>query len=326
MCTLSADGKMCPPMIIYPYQRILTNIISKVPEKWGIGRSGNGWMKSEVFFEFIANVFHPYLQENNILQPVILFVDGHKTHLTYHLSELCKDLKIILTSLYPNSIRILQPADVAAFRPVKSEWKNAAFTWQTNNGGKAITKEDFAPILKEMTEKMDLENTIKNGFRATRLYPWNPNNIDFSKCLARNVSNCNNINSNSRKSEILPLPYNTFVQVVGEEKIYEFETIQNVIENAHGEDFFLLYWLWKCYENENQKQEQKATEITPDANVSLSDENLNISNPQHASSEEASQSSSGRDDTEDTPIVNKTPTKCINEVLLWPETPKRKGK
>ncbi|XP_049860339.1 uncharacterized protein LOC126354618 [Schistocerca gregaria] len=128
MCTFSADGKMCPPMIIYPYQIIPTNVISKVPEKCGIGRSDNGRMKSEVFFEFIANVFHPYLQENNILRPVILFVDGHKTHLTYYLSELCKDLKIILTYLYPNSTRILQPADVAAFRPLKSEWKNAAFT------------------------------------------------------------------------------------------------------------------------------------------------------------------------------------------------------
>ncbi|XP_049949762.1 uncharacterized protein LOC126457500 isoform X1 [Schistocerca serialis cubense] len=176
-----------------------------------------------------------------------------------------------------------------------------------------------------MIEKMDLENTIKNGFRATRLYPWNPNNIDFSKCLGSNVSDRNNITSNSRKSEILPLPYDTFVQVVGEDKINEFETIQNVTENAHG-DFFLLYRLWKCYQNEKQKQEQKATQITPDANVSLSDENLNISNPQHASSEEASQSSSGRDATENTPIVNKTPTKCINEVLLWSETPKRKGK
>ncbi|XP_049949772.1 uncharacterized protein LOC126457500 isoform X3 [Schistocerca serialis cubense] len=54
MCTFSADGKMCPPMIIYPYQRIPTKVISKVPEKWGIGRSDNGSMISEVFFEFIS--------------------------------------------------------------------------------------------------------------------------------------------------------------------------------------------------------------------------------------------------------------------------------
>lgn len=77
-------------------------------------------MKSETFYEFIANIFYPFLLKNNIRLPVILFIDGHKGHLTYQLSQLCSDLKIILIALYPNSTRILQPANVAAFRLLKS--------------------------------------------------------------------------------------------------------------------------------------------------------------------------------------------------------------
>ena len=40
-------------MIIYPLQRIPKEIIQKIPENWGLGQSDNGWMKSEIFFEFI---------------------------------------------------------------------------------------------------------------------------------------------------------------------------------------------------------------------------------------------------------------------------------
>jgi hypothetical protein len=74
-----------------------------VPKSWGIGISSNGWMKSELFYEYIANIFYKDLFERNTKFPVILFVDGHSTHLTYKVSELCKQLKISLIALYPNT-------------------------------------------------------------------------------------------------------------------------------------------------------------------------------------------------------------------------------
>jgi len=105
-----------------------------VPPQWGIGHSDSGWMKSEVFYEYKANIFHPFLIEKGIKLPVILFFNGHKNHLTFQLSELCSNLSIILIALYPYSIRILQSADVAAFRPLKSGWKRGVCEWRNVNG------------------------------------------------------------------------------------------------------------------------------------------------------------------------------------------------
>jgi len=133
MFTFNAAGDMCHPMVIYNYQRIPQGIVNSVPPNWGIGHSESGWMKSEVFYEFIANIFYPFVVEKGIKCPIILFVDGHKSHLTYQLSELCSSLNIILIALYPNSTRILQSADVAAFRPLKSGWKKGVFEWRKDN-------------------------------------------------------------------------------------------------------------------------------------------------------------------------------------------------
>ncbi|KYB26861.1 hypothetical protein TcasGA2_TC033511 [Tribolium castaneum] len=96
MFTFAADGQSCPPMMVYNYQRIPQKVAESVSEGWGIGRSGSGWMTSELFFEYIANVFHPYLVKKGITMPVIYFLDGHKTHLTYEVSKLCKALNIEL--------------------------------------------------------------------------------------------------------------------------------------------------------------------------------------------------------------------------------------
>lgn len=110
---------MCHPMVIYNYLRISQDIVNSVPPNWGIGHSESRWMKSEDFYEFIANIFYPIVVEKGIQFPIILFVDDHKSHLTYQLSELCSSLNIILIAFYPNFTRILQLSDVvAAFRPL----------------------------------------------------------------------------------------------------------------------------------------------------------------------------------------------------------------
>lgn len=80
--TFSADGKTCPPLIVFPYKRLPDKISNSVPPKWGIGRSDTGWMTADVFNQFITTIFAPYLAENNIKKPVILFIDGHKSHIT----------------------------------------------------------------------------------------------------------------------------------------------------------------------------------------------------------------------------------------------------
>lgn len=187
MFTFAANGEITPPMVIFPYKRLPSEIASKVPSDWGIGLSDNGWMKTEIFSQYIEKVLHPHLVRNQVPFPVILFVDGHKTHLTYAVSELWFSLDIVLIALYPNCTRLLQPADVLAFRPLKGGSQKTVLEWRRDNPSQALTKVDFVPLLQETTNKCVKPDTVINGFRATGLCPWNSNAIDYSKCLGKNL-------------------------------------------------------------------------------------------------------------------------------------------
>lgn len=171
MFTFCANGDTTPPMIIFPYRRLPENIVKSVPPSWGIGNSDTGWMKNEIFYEYIGNIFYKHLKTIGTIFPVILFVDGHVTHLTYELSKLCADLNIILVSLYPNATRILQPADVACFKPLKNGWKSEVLNFRRENPYDVVTKEKFAPILEKVINNHLKPETVKNGFRACGLYP-----------------------------------------------------------------------------------------------------------------------------------------------------------
>lgn len=78
----NAAGELAPTMVMYPYERIPKHIILQMPEEWSAGKSENGWMTSESFFEYITNTFYPWLIHKSIPFPVLLYVDGHKSHLT----------------------------------------------------------------------------------------------------------------------------------------------------------------------------------------------------------------------------------------------------
>ena len=183
LATFSADGKVLPGMIVYPYQRPPREVVASVPQPWAIGLSDGGWMKSDTFFEYIVNVLDPYLVQQNIPKPVVLFLDGHKSHMSYTLSEEYFKRHIIIYTLLPNSTHILQPANVSVFKPLKSAWKLTVREFQREHPNTVVTRVNFAALIDKTIGVAAKESTIRNGFRACGLFPWNPDAVDYSKCM-----------------------------------------------------------------------------------------------------------------------------------------------
>lgn len=364
MFSFSASGGIVPPMIIYPYVRVPKDIVQSVPDSWGIGHSTTGWMKSEVFYEYIANIFNPFLSDNNITKPVILFVDGHKTHLSYNLSQLCNELGIILIALYPNSTRILQPADVAAFKPIKNGWKKGVLNWRRTHINDAINKTNVAPILKHVIDQLNT-NILVNGFKACGLFPWDPNQIDFTKCLGKNKKETLNRSDATMSLE-------SFEDICGDDLVNKFKNIEHVVlhENLPSE-FYTLYKVWETFitYNSSDIEPDRPTDCSTISTAGPSNHtHVNTSNDvaiSNASEVErvsytkvnskqtitnSSKEPAMQDHTYATPTKNKRlnsdsqsvlreisePRKrmkglensgsSLSDVLLWPDTPKRKGK
>lgn len=147
----NALGKITPTMVLYPYQRLPIQVTETFPVDWALGRSETGWMTAETFFEYIANAFRPWLIKEKIQLPVILFVDGHASHVTLHLSEFCNENGIILVGLLPNSTHIYQPMDRSVFRTLKVGWKKAVEDRRVSLKNDRFKREHFAPLLKKVS-------------------------------------------------------------------------------------------------------------------------------------------------------------------------------
>lgn len=72
-----------------------------------------------------------------------------------------------------------------AFKGLRQEYKNNVHKWQSipGNAGKAVTKINFCEILKMVLDSSDRTEIVKKAFRKCGIYPFNPDAIDFTKCV-----------------------------------------------------------------------------------------------------------------------------------------------
>lgn len=182
----SAMGDILPPCVVFPYIRPPKDVVNSMPNDWFLGKSDTGWMKADIFYDYIAKCLTKWIEDIEVRKPVLVFVDGHKTHMTMKLSKYCHDNNIILYALPPNTTHLMQPADVSVFKPLKSEWAATVHNWysQPENVNTVLTKTTFCPLLnKVLSNTESLTESIKNGFRKCGLYPFDPNAVDYSKCV-----------------------------------------------------------------------------------------------------------------------------------------------
>ena len=252
LITANAAGALLPPMIMFNYERIPASIANSMPDGWGIGKSESGWMTGQSFYEFITNIFYPWVTSNNVKFPVILFVDGHSSHLTMELSNFCVENQIELISLYPNATHILQPMDVAVFHPLKNGWKRGVQNYKIQNEGRKIRKESFGPLLKQVIQQTlfpDSEllvdsTTIKNGFKACGLFPFTADGIAYEKYFKDGT--CSNTIKAVISTTIRDLNY--LEHKIGPEKIKSFKECEGEWEgNIEDTSLFLL---WKQISSE----------------------------------------------------------------------------
>lgn len=185
LVTANAAGDLAPTLVLFAGQSVPKDVIKMRPPNFSFGYSENGSMTAKNFYEYITNIFFPWVFTSNIELPIILYIDGHSSLVTMPLSKFCSENKIILVALYPNATHILQPLDVALFRTFRADYQRSLEALCENSGTVSLKKSQVAHVLKKTFGSLNLKEILENGFKTCGLYPLNVDAIDFSKVLKK---------------------------------------------------------------------------------------------------------------------------------------------
>lgn len=66
LIVFNTTGNICPSLVIFPYVRYLKAFVNSMPQNWILAKPESGWMRSDIFYEYICNDFNKWLNNNNI--------------------------------------------------------------------------------------------------------------------------------------------------------------------------------------------------------------------------------------------------------------------
>ncbi|RUS84742.1 hypothetical protein EGW08_007484 [Elysia chlorotica] len=142
----------------------------------------NGWINSAVFMKWLQYTFLPAV--DHLQRPVVLFLDGHSSHMTQEVHDFAQAHSITVYVLPSHSSHIVQPLDLVFFGCLKHEWKLAVKDYKAISRFAQVTKHTFTVVFADAWKKAYSPEKLINAFRASGLCPWNPNAPDYTKCEA----------------------------------------------------------------------------------------------------------------------------------------------
>lgn len=125
-----------------------------------------------------------------------------------------------------------------------------------------MTKKDFAPILDAVLKTTVKSSTLINGFKACGLFPWNPDQIDYKKCLGKNYKIINETTTTINiANNINNLNLKEFADIISIQTLVKFNNIENIVETENqSEEFFILYKIYEKLKG-NQRNSQVDLEL-----------------------------------------------------------------
>ena len=184
---VSANGDFQKPFVLFPGVRPSFNFQNVNPDNYNVGNTQNGWMTSEAFFSWFSNLFFAEIR-NKVQFPILVFLDGHSSHVGLAMSEFCRKNNIILYCFPPHASHIIQPLDICVYGPLKKIW-NKAITNFKEKFNAVMNKSNFFTVFDDAWETVKIKpQNVTAGFQKAGLVPFNENALDFSKVINEEAS------------------------------------------------------------------------------------------------------------------------------------------
>ena len=172
MAVNASGSQILPPTLIYRGKSLNPGLFEGAPEGTVFAYSKGSFIDTDLFLEW----FRRFIKSIPPKRTVLLFLDEHLSHSSLELITLARENDIHLLCFPPHTTNLYQPLDVAVFKPLKNHVADESQKLMRKNKKKAINRY-VAKVLGKAWPKALTPQNIQAGFRATGIWPFNPDTV-----------------------------------------------------------------------------------------------------------------------------------------------------
>ena len=171
----NALGNTIPPMIIFKGKRIKPEWQDGLPAGTLVKMADKGSMTTQLFIQFIE-----HLARYKGTGQTLLVFDGASSHLDISIVDAADRCGIRLFCLPSNTTHELQPLDKAVYRSFEHHWDQELLRYWDSHPDRHLNKSRFSQIFTKVWPKCMTPQNIISGFKATGMFPLDPQMIPES--------------------------------------------------------------------------------------------------------------------------------------------------
>lgn len=198
----NALGQVIPPMILFKGKRLQPEWQDNLPPGSAIEMTEKGSMTTSTFIKWVHH-FAKFKPQGNIL----LIFDGAKSHLDAGIVDTADTYGITLFCFPSNTTHELQPMDKSVFGPFEEFWdQEVLLYWTTTKTSdeRTVSKRTFGKIFSKVWPRAATPSNVSAGFRATGIYPFDPNVIPEQAFAPSELTRRDNENAEEIPSQSKP--------------------------------------------------------------------------------------------------------------------------
>ena len=166
---INAAGEFGPTLLIFKGARMIEGLKVGALPNVTVAVSQSGWINSELFLTW----FQKFIQGISSARPVVLFMDSHASHISPEVIAMASANNIIIITFPSHTSHLLQPLDVAVYRPLKLAWQKYLRQFQEGNPLRRPGRFDFHGMFNPaFLESFSRQNLI-SGFSKAGIFPLN---------------------------------------------------------------------------------------------------------------------------------------------------------
>ena len=168
----TAAGQVLPLYVVYKAEHLWSTWTEGGPDKCRFNISNSGWFDHICFYDWFESVALPYCK--HLTGKVVMIGDNLSSHFNNNILKECERHNISFVCLPANATHLLQPLDVAYFRPMKTKWRAILTKYKVSKAKSAgiVPKDIFPKLLRKLMRELPNQGTnLRAGLEKCGICP-----------------------------------------------------------------------------------------------------------------------------------------------------------